>query len=310
MKVLVTGAAGFIGRHVCAALQKQGHDVTAVYRSTPPIPGAGVIWEAADLTQRSSWQRLLPGQDAIVHLAGRAHVMQERGDAAAAFAQHNLRPVRLMLEAMEDATPHVVLVSSIGVNGDETQGVPFTALDKPNPTEPYAVSKLQAETCLREMATHRGVPWTVVRPPLVYGADAPGNFARLVRLARSGLPLPLRAVANRRSLISVQHLAVFMGRVIEDERARGQIYLLSDNDVDVSTGAIVAALRTGMGQPERLFRLPAGALALGAKLIGRERLWRKLTGSLQIDASAMLDIGFEPALPTLEALRNIGAELS
>lgn len=301
MRVLVTGATGFIGSALLPELTLRGHEVIATHRRGDSRRAEGLTWRAADLTEPEVWPPLVEGVDAIVHLAARAHVLRETEiDVEAAFTSANVQPVKHLIEALPTQSDvHVILVSSIGVNGTETGAVPFRADDAPNPQEPYARSKLRAEQLIRSAAESRRLRFTVIRPPLVYGPGAPGNFARLVRLVDTGIPLPLGSVANRRSLISVTHLVSFIAMACESPRSHGHTFLVADGEA-VSTPQILAAIAEGLGRPSRVIPFPPMVAQRLARLAGQEAQWRKLTASLEVDSQPMHDVlGFEPRHRTL-----------
>lgn len=300
----MTGASGFIGSEVCTQLVRQGHHVRATYRGRMPAERHGIDWREAELSAPTPWKPLLEDVDTVVHLAGRAHVLHETAsDPAAAFRRANVDPVAHMLEAIGPSTPlHIVLVSSIGVNGNVSGSEPFRADDEPAPVDVYAKSKLAAERLVVRAAERGELKFTIVRPTLVYGPGAPGNFARLLRLVRSGLPLPLASVANKRSLISVNHLAGFLVRVCEDARAQGRLFLVADGTV-VSTPRILEAIATGLGRRPRLFPFPPVMLGHAARLVGRGHLWEKLSGDLQVDAAPMREVlDWRPQHDTYEGI--------
>lgn len=270
-RLVITGARGFIGRALVARATAAGHQVLALSRSD----GSVASYEDAD-----SLAQACTGADAIVHLAARAH----RGGTQEDF-DVNVRATRAIAQAAVRAgVPRLVLVSSIGVNGNVTRRKPFDESDPPAPVEPYAHSKLRCEQELRAVVGGSRTRWTIVRPPLVYGPDAPGNFGRLVRAIRRGLPMPLASVRNRRSLLGVDSLADALLLCALDPRAADQLFLLADAE-DLSSAEIVRCIARGLGQPARLWSVPPTLLKAAATLAGRARLAESLCESLQVDAS-------------------------
>lgn len=294
LRLVVTGATGFIGRALAAHAAASGHHVVALSRSDGSI---------ASYEDAGSLARAFAGADAIVHLAARAH----RGGTDADF-EGNVRAARAVAHAARAAqVPRLVLVSSIGVNGNITRDKPFDETDPPAPVEPYARSKLRSEQEVQATLDGSATGWTILRPPLVYGPAAPGNFGRLVRAVARGIPMPLGSVRNRRSLLGVNALCDALVLCCADGAAANQLFLLAD-DEDLSTPEIVASIARGLGRPARLWGLPPRVLELAAKLAGRARLAESLCHSLQIDASkARRMLGWSPAMRTADGLASAAA---
>lgn len=296
-RLVVTGARGFIGRALVARARAAGHQVLALSRTD----GSVASYEDADLLAQAC-----TGADAIVHLAARAH----RGGMDADF-DVNVRATHAIAQAAVRAgVPRLVLVSSIGVNGNVTRGKPFDENDPPAPVEPYARSKLRCEQELRATLDGSATRWTIVRPPLVYGPNAPGNFGRLVRAVRRGLPMPLASVRNRRSLLGVDPLADALLLCAIDPRAADKLFLLADAE-DLSSAEIIRCIARGLDQPARLWRVPPTLLKAAARLAGRARLAESLCDSLQVDASkARRTLDWHPELHPADAIARAVAAWS
>lgn len=218
MRVLVTGATGFVGRGLIrACADSDGIDIVAALRNSQSYsePHVDVV-VMGDISEGVDWTRALEGVDVVVHLAGRAHVIGEAAaDALAKFRAVNLEGTTALARQARDAgVKRFILISSIGVNGARTIDKPFEEESIPTPHADYAVSKLEAEQALRQTAQGSTMEWVIVRPPLVYGAQAPGNFGRLLKLVSYGLPLPFASVKNSRSMISLENLAHFLRQCI------------------------------------------------------------------------------------------------
>jgi nucleoside-diphosphate-sugar epimerase len=289
MQVLVTGATGFIGRHLVDALLRRGHRVSCVVRRASEIPPAlhaepVVRIEIDDIAGDIDWAPRLQGVDAVVHLAARVHVMQETAaDPLESFRRVNALGTRRLAEAAVAAgVRRFVYVSSIKVNGESTSDAPFRADDAPAPADPYAVSKLEAERRLWGLAAKSATEFVVVRPPLVYGPGVKGNFARLVQWVERGLPLPLGAIRNRRSLLAVENLVDFLGVCLVHPRAAGEVFLVADGH-DWSTPQLIRAIAAALQRPPRLIPVPAWLLTGAAGLLGRRAAIARLCGSLQVD---------------------------
>lgn len=288
----VTGADGFIGAHLCAALEAQQIPVARIVRRKD---GVGPDRRTADLVSQPL-EPVLRGVDTLIHLAGRAHVLHEtEANPALAFQRANVdATMRLAEAAARSGVRRLVFVSSIGVHGNETHGRPFTEFDEPAPIEPYAASKLRAERSLQEFCRSDGLELVIVRPPLVYGAGAAGNFGRLLRLAARGIPLPLGAVRNRRNLIGVTNLCDFLQLCAEHPAAAGEVFVIAEPEVR-STPQLLTALAHGLGRPSRVFSVPLDLLRLAATVVGQQREFAKLCGSLEVSADkARTVLGWQP----------------
>lgn len=303
MKILLTGANGFIGRHLVPLLQSQGHHLVLPVRH-PGLTIAGATTQYLnDFSDDSQWAMLLQDVDVIIHLAGRAHVMKEDcGDPSTLFQQANVDfPLRLAKIAVSCQVKRLVFVSSIGVMGP-ARTTPFSNRDLPAPAELYAGSKWQAEQALTTLSEQCGLELVIVRPPLVYGPDAPGNFGRLLRLAKLPLPLPLGAVHNQRSFISVQNLADFLSRCAVHVQAAGQTFLICDGQ-DISTTQLLLTVRRLLGRPAWLLPVPTSWLRWICQLLGASAIQQKLLDSLQIDQRHTTELlQWQPPLSVSEGL--------
>lgn len=288
MRVLITGASGFIGRTLAERLLREGLTVrAAVHRREPAVAGLAEQAAVGAVGPDTDWRAAVADVDVVVHLAGRAHVLAESSaEPLKAFRQVNTDgTARLADQAAAAGVRRFILASSIGVHGVTTDGRgPFHVDDVPAPVEPYAVSKLDAENRLREVAARTSMETAVVRPPLVYGPGAGGNFARLVHWVRQGVPLPLAAVHNRRSLIAVDNLVDLFRRLLDHPAAAGGTFLASDGE-DLSTPALIRRLGQAAGRRARLWPVPVTLLRAGAGLVGRGSDAQRLLGSLCVDAT-------------------------
>ncbi|MBF0480126.1 MAG: NAD-dependent epimerase/dehydratase family protein [Desulfovibrionaceae bacterium] len=308
-RLLLTGAGGFLGRRLQARLLSQGRRVLAVQRAMPAkdrrsehelleILACGPIEAITDYSQ------MLSGVDAVVHLAGRAHVLRESAaDPEKAFMEVNARATAKLARAAGDlGISRLVFISSIAVNGLPVRDTPLTELDPPKPRNSYGRSKLAAEEALFTEHTRSGLPVTVLRPPMVYGPSLKGNFPRLLRLAESGIPLPLANLRNLRSFIYVDNLVDLITACLDRPHPGYGVYLVSDNE-DISTPGLIGALRDMMGKRKNLFRFPQPVLRAAATAIGAKKTFESLCGRLCIDPSkAMRELDWTPRFSLMQGL--------
>ncbi|KDB08737.1 NAD-dependent epimerase/dehydratase [Burkholderia sp. lig30] len=305
MKVLVSGANGFIGRALCPYLSSLGHAVVPAVRRPCDMAGAHVVGDEA------SWKDALEGCDSVVHLAGRAHVMRDQAvDPLQAFRAANVdATLALAYLAAKAGVRRFVFMSTIKVNGEHTApGTSFGPADAPAPEDPYGRSKWEAEEGLLEIARASELEVVIVRPPMVYGPGAKGNFATLVKCVRKGLPLPLGAVHNRRSLVALDNLLSLTALCADrtaSPAAANQIFLVSDGR-DVSTTELLRAIAGAYGRSLRLIPVPVGLICLGARLLGKTATTDRLLGSLAVDDSKTRDLlGWRPQVSMGEQLRKM-----
>jgi len=308
MKVLVTGANGFVGHHCVQYLLGNEFSVRAAVRHSVPADEFGDcrVVEVDSLHDRDRWVSALEGTDALVHLAARVHVMNDDStDPRQEYWKTNVEGVRCLLEACVDAgVKHFVFLSTIKVNGESTTGVPFSSTDDPAPQDPYAESKHVAEKLVRQFCDSHAIGWTIIRPPLVYGPGVKANFARLVDAVRSGRPLPLGGCRNRRSMVYVGNLCDLISRVLRDERARGRTLLVSDG-ADVSVADLINSISSVLGRRNRLVYVPPWLLMIVGTLLNKRAQIKRLTQSLEVDiAETMTTLDWQPPYDLEDALRH------
>ena len=302
MRVLVTGAAGFIGRVFCEALSKVGHEVRAALRSSSSAPGDLTdITLVGNIDANTDWTAALEGVDAVVHIAAtppRHH--EENPDY---YNQTNAYGTGRLAECAAHAgVRRFVYLSSIKVNGEETVNRSYSPSDEPHPLGAYGRSKYLGETLTRAVASEHGMESVVVRSPLVYGVGVGGNFLRLVRWIDRGWPLPFGSIANVRSLVSVWNLADLLQHVLVHPAAIGRTWMVSDG-ADVSTPELLRKIGRAMERPVRLLPISPKAIRLFATLAGRHGDVSRLCGSLTVDISETRSrLGWSPAVSVDEAL--------
>jgi len=298
-RILVTGAAGFLGRAVVAGLTRGGSSVRAAVRRPPPFSFAdGVeVVEHGDLAQDFDWRPLLEGVNRVVHLAGIAHA--GRGIAAERYDQVNRQATaRLAAAAARAGVVHFVLVSSIRAQSGAAADHMLSERDAPAPTDDYGRSKLAAEGEVRAA----GVPFTILRPVVLYGPGVKGNFATLLRVARSPMPLPLKDFVNRRSFLGVNNFLSALAFVLDEAAGRGEIYVAADPGPALPLADVVATLRKAQRRRPLLVSLPTDFVEIPLRLIGRAELWERFGGELVVDPGKLIAAGWHPAHDTRAGL--------
>lgn len=294
MKILVTGASGFVGSALITKLaQSPEYSVRAAVRKST-CARSGVEYKVVpELSEKAKWVEALEGVNVVVHLAARVHVLRDVvEDPLAEFRRVNVEGTRALAEQAARANvQRFVYVSSIKVNGEETNfGRPFRSGDPPYPLDHYGVSKLDAERVLQEVCESSRMQYVIVRPPLVYGPAVKANFRTMMSWVYRGIPLPFgRVTENRRSLIALENLVHLLCTTLAHPRAGNRVFLASDGD-DLSTADLLRRLGVALGSPARLFPLSPRALQAAASLLGRADLARRLLGSLQVDISETCDV--------------------
>lgn len=310
MHCLVTGATGFVGRHLCAELAAAGYSLRFGMRRLPAaddsLQDLGESVVVGDVDGMTDWAPALAGVDAVVHLANRAHVMRERGgDPLAVYRRVNVEGTRHLAEQAADAgVRRFVYLSSVKVLGETTEGKPFDDMSPPAPRDFYSISKWEAEQALADISAETGLQVTILRPPLVYGPSVGANFLRLMRWVAREVPLPFSAIDNRRSMIYVGNLAACIKTCLEHPGAAGRTFLVSDG-APVSTAGLVVALAKALDVPDRSWPLPPSLLVAMASLLGKGEEVRRLTESLEVDdCAARQDIGWMPPYSMEEGLKR------
>ncbi len=302
---LVTGANGFIGRALCAELKRRGHSVLCVGRSMQRMEGLpGDARVVGDISAETDWSVVLDGVERVIHLAARVHVMRETTvDPLSAFRVVNVAGTeRLARDAAMRGVRRFVYVSSVGVNGNHTESQPFSEKSVPSPYSAYTHSKLEAERVLFDISNKTGMEVTVVRPPLVYGPNTPGNFLRLLKLVARGVVLPLASVVNRRSMIYIGNVVDSLAVCAVHPEAAGKTYLVSDGE-DISTAELIRRIAAAMGSKAHLFRMPQPVLRGLGKLAGKSEEVSRLVDSLVVNSSKIrAELGWQPPYSLDEGL--------
>lgn len=308
-RILVTGASGFIGRALIETLTHSGHTVLAVSRTPAARPGIACA-TVTDYQDTAQLMRLAQGYDTVIHLAALAHYVPSRDECAGASPfLSNVTGTSTMAHASAAAgVRRFILLSSIGVNGNHTEGRPFTETSVPHPAEPYAVSKLQCETALQEVIKkHPAMDFVIIRPPLVYGPQAPGNFGKMLGAIARRTPLPLGQIPNQRSFVGLDNLLSLIELCVRHPEAANQTYLVCDGE-DVSTTDFIRRIGLALETPARLLKIPPSLIRLAGWLTGRSGQVERLLSSLQVDSSkARTQLGWTPVLTLDQGLRRAAA---
>ncbi len=309
MKALVTGAAGYVGSAIVRMLAADPRwEVRGAVRQVLAAPVTNCEYAVVgDLGRNAELGAAVRGCDVIVHTAARVHVMHEAADsAAAAYRQTNVTgTLNLAREAARCGVRRFVFISTVKVHGESSRpGRAICEQDPPHPQGPYALSKWEAESALREVCAQTGMECVIVRPPLVYGAGAGANFLSLAQAVKRGLPLPLATIHNHRSLIAIDNLVDFLRLCMDHPFSVNETFLVSDGH-DLSTPELVRGMAAALNRPARLWALPCWVLRTGGLLTGRLPAVQRLTENLQVDIrKARQLLSWNPAVTVHEGLRR------
>jgi len=306
-KIIITGANGFLGDALCSSLYRQNNAFLAVVRKNTgkvnwPLRAIG------DINKSTDWSPVLSEASCVIHTAARVHVMN--GDVTNPFDKfrevNTCGTLNLAQQAADAGVKRFIFISSIKVNGEFTDlDLPFRPDTHYIPTDPYGLSKYEAEVGLREIAEKTGMEVVIIRPPLVYGPGVKANFASMMKWMNKGLPLPLGGInKNKRSLVSVDNLVDLILTCIEHPKAANQTFFISDDD-DVSTSQLLTNMATALDAPNRLLPIPSSWFILAAKLIGKPAISQRLCASLQVDISKTKDLlDWTPPYSSAECMKK------
>lgn len=305
--ILVTGATGFVGQALVTKLLAEKFSVSALVRSeTAYLPSDIRKVIVPDLVAQTEFQSILHNVEVVIHTAGRAHIMNDDvTNSLDEFRKVNTdATLRLAKQAAEADVKRFIFISSIGVNGT-FNSKPFVEADNVNPQEFYAVSKYEAEQGLLALAKGIGMEVVIIRPPLVYGASAPGNFGSLVRWMKKGVPLPFGAIYNKRSLVALDNLVNFIIHCIDHPKAANEVFLISDGE-DVSTTQLLSKVAKAYGKKTCLIPVPVSWMTFTARLVGKADVANRLFSSLQVDSAKARDLlGWKSVVTMDEQLKKV-----
>lgn len=312
--ILITGASGFIGRHLLSKLEKEkNYALRVAVRQKHQDSFASTIekYLVDDINADTDWKSALSGCHVVIHTAARVHVMDETAkDPLAEFRRVNTEgTLHLARQASCHGVKRFIFISSIKVNGEETTiNSSFKADDVVCPLDPYAMSKHEAEEGLLKIAAETGLEVVIIRPPLVYGPGVKGNFQRMLQWLKRGIPLPLGAVKNKRSFVYVDNLTDLIACCIEHPQAAGQVFLVSDGE-DLSTTELLRKMGEALGKSPRLLPVPCSLLTMAATLVGKKAVAQRLFGSLRVDISkTQKRLNWQPMIKSGDALRETAIE--
>jgi len=307
-RVLVTGASGFIGRAVVTALTQSGYTVRAAVRRPPRHPFAPdvEVTQQPDLSRSFDWTPLLAHVEAVVHLAGIAHTGRSEIAAALYDSVNRRATAELAAAAARQGIKRFVFVSSIRAQSGPAADHALTENDAPTPTDAYGRSKLAAEAAVRAS----GVPFTILRPVLLYGPGAKGYFALLLRIVMTRVPLPLRDFVNRRSLLSLDNFTSALIYVLASPATLGETYIVADPGMPPRLADIAATLRKARGRWPLIVALPTQYLETALRVIKREDVWERLGGNLRADPGKLIAAGWQPLHDTRGGLKALVAAAS
>lgn len=309
-KILVTGASGFIGSAVCQTLMNSKKSVRAIVRlpNTRTSKSDIEYISVGDMRFIKNWKEILTDVDCVIHCAGRAHVIKEKEkNPLKIFREINVEVTRRLAEScIESGVRRFIFLSSIGVNGNNTNGrEPFSNKDDPNPKEDYAISKFEAEKVLLNLSKQSNLQTVIIRPPLVYGPNAKGNFFRLLKLIDLNIPLPFSSIKNNRSMIGLDNLVDVILKCIEYPVVKSDIFLVSDGE-DISTPNLIKLMALSMNKRVTLFYIPMFVIRILCSVIGRTKELNQLAGFLEIDISyTKKKLNWTPSISLNESMSRI-----
>lgn len=308
--ILVTGSSGFVGQQLIKTVLKSGHVVKGVGRNSTQVSSSPNYHHHVidDFSATLDWQKALQGVNVIIHTIARVHIMDETViNPIDAYRACNVdATLNLAKQAAANGTKRFIFISSIKVNGESTeQGVPFTENDRFIPSDPYGLSKYEAEQALLELGKQTGMEIVIIRPPLIYGPGVKANFAKMMKWVKKGIPLPFGAVNNLRSLVALDNLIDFVDLCVTHPKAANEIFLISDGE-DISTTALLNKVARAYNKKATLLPIPTSLMTFVANLLGKSAITDRLFGSLQVDNSKARDLlGWVPVISMDDQLVKI-----
>lgn len=305
MKVLVTGASGFVGKRLCTFLLERNHNVIAAVRKNTYFVDGVSINDIGNISEDTNWLPILKDVDAVIHLAGIAHVTKRNKKILNQFRMVNVDATKkLISDAVKQKVKKFIFISSIGVNGTYTNGKPFKSSDLANPRSYYAISKLEAERAIQDLCKNSMTDYIILRPPLIYGKDAPGNVNSISLFLKYKLPLPFGGISNKRSFIAIENLLSVINLTLSNSKALNKVILPSDG-VDLSTKDFVKLIGYLNKKSPNIIYLHPKILSLIFFLLGQTRISESLLSDLQIDSSYLFDeMDWKPLINPLDFIQK------
>ncbi len=304
MKILVTGANGFLGRFITKEFSRYSNDIISATRSI-----SNDSFAVGEINENTNWTDVLTGCDVVVHLAARVHQMHDDSpNPLLEFRRVNTEgTLNLARQAKKSGVKRFVFISSIKVNGEESD-FPYAEMSEPNPSDAYAISKWEAEQGLNELCLDGGMEIVIIRPPLIYGLGVKANFGSMIKWVKRGIPLPFGSIHNKRSMVAVENLVDFIMLCADrskSPKAANETFLISDG-VDVSTTELLNNVRAAYGAKTPLVPVPESLINFGLNLVGKSDLSSRLLGSLTVDISKARNLlGWKPKIDMLTQLRKM-----
>lgn len=299
-KIIITGANGFVGKALCTNLSKYDY-FNFIPLAREPLPPNFML--CPDLNQKEGWSELLAEADVVIHLAGKAHEVSDVSSLEAYRSVNTYGTVNLAKQALIAGVKKFIFMSSIGVNGI-SNSFPFKYSDEPTPIENYAISKYEAEIELKKIAKNVDMEIVIIRPPLVYGKNALGNFGTLLSVADRNLPLPLGAINNQRSFVAIDNLVDLIVTCIDHPNAVNQTFLVSD-DENISTSNLLKKLTLAAGKKPWLIPIPVSFLKLIASIVGKKATVERFSSSLTVDIEHTKNtLNWKPPITLDEGIRR------
>lgn len=299
--VFLTGSSGFVGQRLseCIANKKEfSLRITTRTLQQKPFDRRITVCAPRAISGETAWHDALKGCEVVIHAAARVHVMDEKEkDPLKKFREINVDgTLNLARQSAQLGVKRFIFISSIKVNGEFTLPEQmFSPEDPPKPIDAYGISKYEAEQGLKLLAAETGMEVVIIRPPIVYGSGVKGNFPKMIRWLETGIPLPLKSVKNKRSLVSLENLVSLIITCIDHPQAAQQVFLVSDG-TDLSTADLLQKVGNALNKPVRLFSFPYSLLKCLAFVLGQGAIFQRLCGSLQLDISKTCKtLGWKPS---------------
>lgn len=285
MKVLVTGANGFVGQHLTKQFAKKSFDVIKIVRKSNNLKDQDNI-VCKDISSNTKWHDVLNKVDVVIHLAGRAHVMhEESNNPYALYRAINVdATVNLAKQSITAKVKRFIYISSVKVNGESTTDTGFIEQDKPKPKDYYGVTKSEAELALHDLCKNSAMELITIRPPLIYGPGVKANFLSLIKLCNKSIPLPFGAINNKRSYIYIDNLIAFIELCLTHPNAANQTFLVSDDD-DQSTTSLIKSIKLALDKKPIMIPISKNILYRILSVMIKKSLADRLLGNLQVDIS-------------------------